>query len=187
MINQNIIIYKFDILFNILNEIKEDLDFEIIKVSKEENLKDITDRSKNYLIISKKKIETNENQIILNSLPIKIMGLIEKLNVEFLKQQFSNQSRIEIKDYLIDLNSREIIKNKLKLKLTEKEVNTVVYLFNSKKSISIDELQKNVWGYISDIETHTVETHIYRLRKKMSDTFKDENFISFNDKHYYLT
>tara|TARA_Y100000591_G_scaffold312920_1_gene317898 strand:- start:313 stop:876 length:564 start_codon:yes stop_codon:yes gene_type:complete len=177
MINQNIIIYKFDILFNILNEIKEDLDFEIIKVSKEENLKDITDRSKNYLIISKKKIETNENQIILNSLPIKIMGLIEKLNVEFLKQQFSNQSRIEIKDYLIDLNSREIIKNKLKLKLTEKEVNTVVYLFNSKKSISIDELQKNVWGYISDIETHTVETHIYRLRKKILKIFDDQNFI----------
>ncbi len=177
MINQNIIIYKFDILFNILNEIKEDLDFEIIKVSKEENLKDITDRSKNYLIIAKKKIETNENQIILNSLPIKIIGLIEKLNVEFLKQQFSNQSRIEIKDYLIDLNSREIIKNKLKLKLTEKEVNTVVYLFNSKKSISIDELQKNVWGYISDIETHTVETHIYRLRKKILKIFDDQNFI----------
>ena len=177
MSNQNIIIYKFESLFNILDEIKEDLDLKIIKVSKEEILKNVINRSKNYLVITKKKTQINENQIILNNLPIKIIELIEKFNIEFLKQQFSNQSSIEIKNYLVDLNSREIINKKLKLKLTEKEVNTVVYLFRCNKSVSVDELQKNVWGYMSDIETHTVETHIYRLRKKILKVFNDQNFI----------
>ena len=181
-----IIIYKFDSLFNILDEIKNDLDFEITRVSKEETLKNVIDRSKNYLLITKSKILNNENEIILNNLPIKLIELIEKLNIQFLKLQFSKQSRIEIKNYLVDLNSREIIKNKLKLKLTEKEVNTVVYLFNSKKSISIDELQKNVWGYISDIETHTVETHIYRLRKKILKIFDDQNFIISEKNGYQI-
>jgi DNA-binding response OmpR family regulator len=71
-----------------------------------------------------------------------------------------------------------------KLKLTEKEVNTIIYLADNKKSVSIDELQTNVWQYQSDIETHTVETHIYRLRKKIVNIFGDGNFI-INDKNGY--
>jgi DNA-binding response OmpR family regulator len=64
-----------------------------------------------------------------------------------------------------------------KLKLTEKEINTIIYLSKSSKPVSIDELQEKVWGYQSDIETHTVETHIYRLRKKILSTFNDNEFI----------
>ena len=69
-----------------------------------------------------------------------------------------------------------LIKN-TKLKLTEKEINTIIYLSKSRKPVSVDELQENVWSYQSDIETHTVETHIYRLRKKILKTFDDNEFI----------
>ena len=72
------------------------------------------------------------------------------------------------------------------LKLTEKEVNTIIYLSKKGKSVNIDELEKNVWKYQSDIETHTVETHIYRLRKKFQKTFKDENFIMSKKNGYQI-
>ena len=77
----------------------------------------------------------------------------------------------------IDLNSREMIFNNTILKLTEKETNTITYLSKVKKPVSVNELEENVWSYQSDIETHTVETHIYRLRKKILSTFEDNDFI----------
>jgi DNA-binding response OmpR family regulator len=94
-----------------------------------------------------------------------------------LKLQFNSQSQIKVNNYNIDLNSREIFKENTKLKLTEKEINTITYLSKSNKAVSINELQKKVWSYQLDIETHTVETHIYRLRKKFLNTFNDNEFI----------
>jgi DNA-binding response OmpR family regulator len=93
---------------------------------------------------------------------------------------------VKIKNYIIDLNSREIIINNLKLKLTEKEINTINYLSKSDKPVSINELQKKVWSYQSDIETHTVETHIYRLRKKILNTFSDDKFIVSKKNGYQI-
>ena len=75
---------------------------------------------------------------------------------------------------------------KSKLKLTEKEINSIIYLFNVKRSVKIKELQSQVWGYQSQLETHTVETHIYRLRKKILKTFNDENLISSNKDGYEI-
>jgi DNA-binding response OmpR family regulator len=75
------------------------------------------------------------------------------------------------------LNSREIISEYKKLKLTEKEVDIIIHLSKNKEPVSVNELQKKVWSYQSDIETHTVETHIYRLRKKIFNTFDNSNFI----------
>jgi DNA-binding response OmpR family regulator len=114
---------------------------------------------------------------VLEKTPIKVSQLIEKLNIKFLKIQFSNKSKIIINNYLIDLNTRELSLKDKKLKLTEKEISVILYLFNNKTSISIRELQVNVWQYQPDIETHTVETHIYRLRKKIASIFNEENFI----------
>ena len=93
---------------------------------------------------------------------------------------------IKVNDYVIDLNSREMLIKDNKLKLTEKEVNSITYLSKSNKPVSIEELQEKVWSYQSDIETHTVETHIYRLRKKIMDKFRDEKFILNNKDGYYL-
>jgi len=179
MNNQYLIIYQFTSLYEVLKETEFDFNFKIIKVLNDKSLdNEIKDLNKKYLIITKKKISNFNNQYVLNNLPIKFTKLIEKFNIEFLKQQFNHQSEINIGDYKININSREIVsKNQLKLKLTEKEINIILYLSNTEGTVKINELQKNVWGYQLDLETHTVETHIYRLRKKFLKIFDDKNFI----------
>ena len=79
-----------------------------------------------------------------------------------------------------------MILNDLKLKLTEKEINTITYISKSKKPVRIDELQDKVWSYQFDIETHTVETHIYRLRKKILNVFNDNEFIVSKKNGYQI-
>ena len=119
-------------------------------------------------------------------MPIQIFKLIEIINTEFLKQKFIQQSEIDIGDYKINLNSRNMFSKINQLKLTEKEVNIILYLFNFKKSVKVEVLQFKVWGYKSELETHTVETHIYRLRKKIFNTFKDNNFIISTQNGYKI-
>jgi len=175
--NQNLIIYKFTKLYQILDELSLDLNFNIIFVKDENSLNQKIKKLHNYLIISNEKYSNFNHQFILDNIPINIFKLIEKINIEFLKIQFNIQSEVKVKNYTIDLNSREIIMDNKKLKLTEKEINTITYLSNSNEPVSINELEKSVWSYQSEIETHTVETHIYRLRKKFLNTFNDNNFI----------
>ena len=138
------------------------------------------------MVISNKKYFDFDNQFFLKNTPIKISKLVEKINIEFLRLQFNSQSQVKIKNYIIDFNSREIIISNLKLKLTEKEINTINYLSKSDKPVSINELQKKVWSYQSGIETHTVETHIYRLRKKILNTFSDDKFIVSKKNGYQI-
>jgi hypothetical protein len=177
MNNQNLIIFNFKSLYVILKELEEHLNFKIIESLNIKNLNDKIKDSKNYLIICQKKVNNIDNQFVLDSVPIKISKLIEKINIQSLKFQFNEKSEFKIDKYKIDLNSRELIGKNNKLKLTEKEVNIIVYLSKSVKSVSIDQLQFDVWGYSSTLETHTVETHIYRLRKKIFKKFNDNNFI----------
>jgi len=186
MNNQNLIVYRFNLLYQILKELEEDLHFRIIEISDEKSLTNQIKNLNNYLIITKKQILKLNNQFILSQLPIKIFKMIEKLNIEFLKQQFVEQSQVIINNYTIDINAREMFSKNVKLKLTEKEVNTIIYLSKANKPISIDELQTKVWDYRSDIETHTVETHIYRLRKKISKNFLDDNFIISRNNGYQI-
>ena len=186
MNNQNIIVYRFNNLYQILKELEEDINFKIIEILDEKTLKDEIKKLNNYLIITKKKILKLNNQFVLSQLPIKIFKMIEKLNIEFLKHQFVEQSQVIINDYIIDINAREMSSKNNKLKLTEKEVNTIIYLSKVNKPISIDELQTKVWDYQSNIETHTVETHIYRLRKKILKNFLDDNFIISKNNGYQI-
>jgi hypothetical protein len=184
--HQNLIIYKFTSLYLILKELELDLNFKISFVDSEKSLKDKVINFSNYLIISNKKYLDFDNQFVLGNTPITFSKLVEKINIEFLRIQFNSQSHVKIKNYFIDLNSREIITNNNKLKLTEKEINTISYLSKSDKPVSIDELQKKVWSYQYGIETHTVETHIYRLRKKISKTFGDNEFIISKKNGYQI-
>ena len=183
---QNLIIYNFNSLYHILEEIGLDLNFNIISVDNENSLNEQVSNLNNYLVISNKKHLDISNQFVLDKIPINIFKLVEKINIEFLKIQFSNQSEVVVNKYIIDLNSREMLVNNKKLKLTEKEINTITYLSKSNKPVSIDELQEKVWSYQSDIETHTVETHVYRLRKKILDTFSDNEFIISKKNGYQI-
>ena len=178
MNHKKLIIYEYDSLFNILNEIKENLNFELLRAQENDFQNIVSNLTSDFLIISKKNLEKINNQIILRELPIKMNNFIELINVQYLKNKFNLQSNINIGSYNLNLNSRKIIKNDIDLDLTERETNIIIYLIKSKMPVKIDELQKEVWGYSSELETHTVETHIYRLRKKMKEKFGDENFIS---------
>ena len=147
MITQNLIVYKFKPLYQILEEFGMDLKFKTIFVDSEKSLKDKIKNLTNYLIISNKKYLDLENQFVIENTPIKIFKLVEKINIEFLRLKFNSQSQVKIKNYNIDLNSREMIINNTKLKLTEKEINTISYLSKSDKPVSVDELQNKVWSY----------------------------------------
>jgi hypothetical protein len=183
---QNLIIYKFKSLYHILEELGLDLNFRIISVDSKISLYERSKSLKNYIIISNKKYLDLDNQFILENIPINISRLVEKINIEFLKIQFNSQSHIKLNNYTIDLNSREMFIESTKLKLTEKEIYTITYLSKSIKPVSINELQEKVWGYQSDIETHTVETHIYRLRKKILNTFNDNEFVLSKKNGYQI-
>ena len=183
---QNLIIYKFNSLYHILEELSLDLNFKINFADSKNSLKDQVKDNNNSLIISNALHPDIGNHFILDNSPINIFKLIEKINIEFLKLQFNSQSQVKIKNYTLDLNSREIKINSFRLKLTEKEINTINYLFKLDKLVSIDELQEKVWGYQSGIETHTVETHIYRLRKKILNAFSDDEFIVSKKNGYQI-
>ena len=186
MITQNLIIYKFAGLYQIIEELSLDLNFKVTFVDDDVSLNEKVNNLSNCLIISDKKYLNIHNQFILRDMPINIFKLIEKINIEFLKLQFNSQSEVKVNNYTIDLNSREMLIENTKLKLTEKEINTITYLSKSDKPVSINELQVKVWSYQSDIETHTVETHIYRLRQKIKNQFDDKNFIKHTKKGYSI-
>ena len=171
---KTLIIYDHKILFNILNEIKELLNFKIVEFSnKDENIQN----RENYLIVTKNNQLNLKNSLVIDSYPIRIKELLELININFLKISYNIQSSIYVGKYKLDLNSRSLSVKENLLDLTEMETKLILYLKNSKNPADIKELQKNVWGQTADLETHTVETHIYRLRKKIKKEFEDNNFI----------
>jgi len=177
MNNQKLIIYDFDELFNILNEIKFYFRYDLLNINAQ-NLQSINfENFDNYLVITKKKSNNFSHQLIINNLPLKVEKILEIININFLKKKFNQQSEIKIGDYKINLNSRILSKNNKKINLTEKEAEVIVFLKNSKEPVNVDKLQEIVWGHKNKLETHTVETHIYRLRKKINDVFDNDNFI----------
>jgi len=191
---QNVFIINFNSLYEILDEIKENLSFKIIKFQNEEDFKKNLGLGKiDYLVISKidHKLLLNENitdknHLYFNNLPLSLKKLLELINIKLIKLKFIQQSKIIIKGYELNLNSKFFSKDNLNLKLTEKEIEIILYLNHTKVKHDVADLQKNIWGYSADMETHTVETHIYRLRKKISDLFKDEKFILSHKNGYFI-
>ena len=213
MIKPNINIFEFDLLYQIFFEIKENLPFKITRLVTND-IKDsnnhVNKNLKNSLIVSnfinkvsliETKIINRKNLVFLSTdskiptdlleeqiiiCPIQINNLIEKLNVQLIKQKYDNQSHIKISNYILDLNSKIISTSANKLKLTERETEIILFLNDKKSPQKVNDLQNKVWGFSSDLETHTVETHIYRLRKKISNVFNDENFIISHGDGYLI-
>ena len=191
---QNVFIINFNSLYEILDEIKENLSFTIIKIDNEEDFKKKFDLNRlDYLVISKTDHKlllnnniTDKNFLDFIDLPLSFKKLLELINIKLIKLKFNQQSKIIIKGYELNLNSKFFSKDNLKLKLTEKEIEIILYLNDKKIKHNVEDLQKNIWGYAANMETHTVETHIYRLRKKISDLFKDEKFILSDKNGYFI-
>ena len=214
MNKQTINIVGVHTLYNIFEEIKDNLSFNVANFDKEDNFLKLYRENKidiaNSLILTKaenkdlfvKKNNINKQNIFLfynkdnnydinleyNLLkyPIEIYSLIEKINIQLIKQKYNYQSKIKLNDYYLDLNSRNITQKDKSLKLTEREMDIILFLNDKKKPQKINILQSQVWEYSSDLETHTVETHIYRLRKKINNKFKDNKFIISTDEGYII-
>ena len=198
MFKQSVSLVEFSKLYNILYESNDLFSFNIFNYqNSKEFLKEIKSNNdecinstiivdkKDHVLMSNNKININ-NILVMDTWPLKIEKLLDKINTQLIKQKYNFHSKLNIKNYALNFNSR-IISNKMKeLKLTEREIDIILFLKDKSNPQSVSMLQNKVWGYSSDLETHTVETHIYRLRKKIKDKFDDENFIISEDAGYKI-
>ena len=177
-------------LYEVLIEIKSSFSFGIFNYANTENFINHVNKKKslenlNSIIIAKKnnndllssKIINTNSLILIDDTPIIINSLLDKINILFIKQKYDYQSQFIIKNYTINLNSKVISNQECNLKLTEREIDIILFLKKKKTPQSVNNLQNEVWKYSGGLETHTVETHIYRLRKKIKNKFNDDNFI----------
>ena len=197
MHSQKLHILNIPELDKIIIEIKDYFEYEINYFNEKKDLLKKIDEDKKFLdnsiiLVNQKefssiKNKTYEKQVYcITKFPIKISNLKDQLNARLIQQKYSVQSSININKYLLNINSRILKKSDIELKLTEREIDIIIFLKNEKKPVKVDILQKEVWKYGEDLETHTVETHIYRLRKKIKDMFNDDLFIQSKKKGYTI-
>ena len=139
------------------------------------------------LILGQKEKANIKNSFeLVIKLPLSILQFNQSVVDISQKYKFDQNSIIKIKDYILDKNTRSLKRNEILAKVTEKEMYFIEELSNSPKPLTKDYILKNIWGYASDADTHTVETHIYRLRQKIKNQFNDENFIKHTKKGYSI-
>ena len=196
MVNQKLYIINLSNFYDIISELKEHIGYEILKfndkeiffdkyksesISIENSILVVHEREYNFFVKN-----INEDQIIKFKPPINIFTFIENLNVRFIQKKYQDQSNVNVKGFFLDLNSRELKKGKSRLKLTERETDMILFLNNSKKPANVETLEKEIWHHSSELETHTVETHIYRLRKKIKAEFGNDDLIKSNKDGYII-
>tara|TARA_B100000686_G_scaffold312471_1_gene357031 strand:- start:1053 stop:1691 length:639 start_codon:yes stop_codon:yes gene_type:complete len=191
---------------NSLNELKEHLNFNLSflqdnslindsdkfdliliheSILKDKNIsKSINKINITKVLIGKSKYSSSFKYDEQINLPVDVNELNKKVIELNTKKKFSLNSSVQIKNYILDKNEKKLKKNDLSIVVTEKEIQLIELLFNSKKHLRKKIILQEVWKYASDADTHTVETHIYRLRKKIIDKFQDGNFI-INTKNGY--
>ena len=196
MVNQKLYIINLSNFFDIISELKEHIGFEISKFDNKEiffdNYKSKSISIENSILIVHEKEynffvkDINEDQIIKFKPPVSIFTFIENLNVRFIQKKYQDQSSVNVKEFFLDINSRELKKGKSSLKLTERETDMILFLNKSKKPVNVETLEKEIWQHSSELETHTVETHIYRLRKKIKAEFGNDDLIKSNKNGYTI-
>ena len=198
MTKQIVNFFELPELYNILSELKNVLSFDINNYqSKKELSNALKDNKINFSnSIFVVKSTTNllfnnttldkKNILIIDKFPIQLDKLIDKINVQLIQHQYNFKSKLIIKNYTLNINSKTISKNHKELKLTEKEIDIILFLNKYTVPQKINILQNEIWKYSSELETHTVETHVYRLRKKIKDSFNDENFITSSENGYLI-
>ena len=176
---------KFNLLFDYINK-----NHEVILIHKEtlkdENIKNFIEKSSAIKIFASNKKDLLINFDAYLELPANLKEINAAVENIFAKSKFSKNSSIEIKSYLLNKNEKKLYKKKDFIILTEKEIQLLELFLDKKEPTSKDNILSTVWNYSSDADTHTVETHIYRLRKKISERFMDEKFILNNKDGYYL-
>ncbi len=198
MTKQIVNFFELPELYNILFELKDILSFDINNYQTKKELSNAINENKidfsNSIIVAKSTEQLlqgdyqldKKNMLIIDKFPIQLDKLIDKINIYLIQHQYNFKSKLKIKDYLLNINSRVISKNNKELKLTEKEIDIIIFLNKYDVPQKIDTLQKKIWKYSSDLETHTVETHVYRLRKKIKDSFNDDKFITSSENGYLI-
>ena len=196
MVNQKLYIINLSNFYDILSELKEHINFDLLKFDNKDiffdkyHIKSISIEN-SILIVSETEYDffvknINEDQIIKFKPPINILTFMESLNVRFIQKKYQDQSNVNIKDFFLDINSRVLKKDELSLKLTERETEMLLFLKNSRKPVNVETLEKEIWQHSYDLETHTVETHIYRLRKKIKAEFGNDDLIKSNKNGYTI-
>ena len=196
MVNQKLYIINLSNFYDIIKELKEHIDYELLKFDNKETFFDkynseSISTENSILVVHDKEYDffvknINEDQIIKFNPPVNIFTFIENLNVRFIQKKYQDQSNVNVKDFFLDINSRELKKGKSSLKLTERETDMILFLNNSKKPVNVETLEKEIWQHSSELETHTVETHIYRLRKKIKAEFGNDDLIKSNKNGYTI-
>ena len=196
MVNQKLNIINLSNFYDIIKELQEHIDYELLKfdnkeiffdkynsesISTENSIFVVTEKEYNFFVKN-----INEDQIIKFKPPVNIFIFIENLNVRFIQKKYQDQSNVNVKDFFLNINSRELKKGKSSLKLTERETDMILFLNNSKIPVNVETLEKEIWQHSSELETHTVETHIYRLRKKIKAEFGSDELIISNKDGYTI-
>jgi len=153
---------------------------------KDNKQKDFIYKSTAIKIYASDKKNASSNFDAFLELPVSLNEINSIIENVVAKKKFNQNSSLKVKNYLLNKNEKKLLKNNNFVILTEKEVQLLELFLNNKKPISKNDILSSVWNYSSDADTHTVETHIYRLRKKISDKFTDEEFILNNKNGYYL-
>tara|TARA_B100000287_G_scaffold383362_1_gene389074 strand:- start:21 stop:614 length:594 start_codon:yes stop_codon:yes gene_type:complete len=197
MSKQIVNFFQLSEIYNIFLELKDILSFDINNYQSEKELSNALNNNEidfsSSIIVSKHNNDLLSNEkldkrniLIIDKLPVHLNKLIDKINVHLIQHQYNFKSKLNIKNYILNINSRTVFKDNKELKLTEKEIEIILFLNKNNKPQKIDTLQSQIWKYSSDLETHTVETHVYRLRKKIKDKFNDEDFIISSEKGYLI-
>ena len=147
-------------------------------------IKNLNDKS--ILLIDSKNIDYTYNFSIKISRPFNLLDFNRQVVYLLSSTTFNQNSSIQINNYILDKNEKKLKKNKIFINITEREVQLIELLFSQKKSLSKKDILKKIWHYSKDADTHTVETHIYRLRKKIKENFFDDNFIINKDNGYSI-